>query len=245
MTPLFVIFALLPQTSSEVNTEVLRKAEELIEARETPGNLEQAVALLVPHRTDPDPGLPLLITLAKAQALLVDTFDLGKPGDRQKHQDHREAGKVAARQALAIDPQSGPARYWLGLLLLYSADGEQSYDLLKQAMKQLEIADRTSPDVDDAGPARMIGRIYQQTPGWPLLGSTSKSIRYLERACAAAPDSLRNNLWLGLSYEAAGKTKGARERLTRVVESKPRAGHAHEEETLKKEAADHLKRLGS
>ena len=99
--------------------------------------------------------------------------------------------------------------------------------------------------IDDAGPARMLGRIYQQTPGWPLLGSSSKSIEYLERARKMAPDNLRNSLWLGLSYESAGKVKRAKELLAFVIASKNHSGRELEEEALKREAAEHLKGLGS
>jgi len=242
---LLLLMQATPEEAPKTPSEALKKAEPLIEARETPGNLEQAIALLSRHESDPDPSLPLLIDLARAQALLVDTYDLGKAGERQKHQEHRDAGKLAARRALAIDPQSGEAHYWLGLLLLYSADGEQSYSLLKQAVRELEIADKRSPALDDGGPARMLGRVYQQTPGWPLLGSTSKSIEYLERASKEAPDNLRNRLWLGLSYEAAGKIKRAKAQLEGVIESKMHPGREHEEEALKKEASEHLKGLGS
>ncbi|HZE97572.1 MAG TPA: hypothetical protein VE981_11140 [Planctomycetota bacterium] len=233
-----------PKTPADRDA-ILRKAEELIEARETPGALEQAIVLLNGLFSDPGPGLPLLIDLARAHALLVDTYDLGKQAEKPRHKEHREAGKIAATRALSIDPQSGPAHYWNGILLLYSSDGEQSYAVLKQSVKELEIADRLSPDYDGAGPARMLGRIYQQTPGWPLLGSNPKAIEYLERARKSAPDNLRNGLWLGLSYETVGKTKPAREQLTFVLASKPHAGHELEEAALKKEAADHLKHLES
>lgn len=241
MSQILAVLFFLQQTPSED----LKKAEQLIETRETAGNLEQAITLLSSHRSDPDPSLPLLIVLAKAQALLVDTYDLRNAAEKKKHKEHRDAGKLAAAQALAIDPQSGAAHYWFGLLLLYSSDGEQSYSGLQHAVKELEIADKQSPAVDDAGPARMLGRVYQQTPGWPFLGSTSKSIEYLERACKDAPDNLRNSLWLGLSYQSAGKTKRAREQLESVIALKTHPGHEKEEEALKKEATEHLKALGS
>ena len=249
MSKIVAVLLLLLQSAPEEDPktlpEILKKAEQLIEERETPGRLEQAIALLSRHASDPEPSLPLLIDLAEAQALLVDTYDLGKAAERQKHKEHREAGKIVAKQALAIDPQSGPAHYWLGLLLLYSSDGEQSYSVLKQAVKELEIADQRSPGIDDAGPARMLGRVYQQTPGWPLLGSTLKSIEYLERARKQAPENIMNALWLGLSYESAGKTRRAKEQLEFVISAKTHPGHEHEEEALKKEAAEHLKGLRS
>jgi len=245
LAALLLLLQASPDEKSKAPSEVLKEAEQLIEARETAVSLEQAIALLSTPASDPDPTLPRLIDLAEAQALLVDTYDLGKPGEQQKHKEHREAGKLAATQALAINPHSGPAHYWLGVLLLYSSDGEQSYSVLKQAVKELEIADMRSPGIDEAGPARMLGRIYQQTPGWPLLGSTAKSIEYLEKARKEAPDNLRNGLWLGLSYESAGKTARAKEQLSFVIASKVHAGHEQEEEALKKEASEHLKGLGS
>lgn len=238
MRKLVLALGLVPACSFQADP--VEQAEKLLETREAPGALDRAIDLLSTQQSE-----RALITLAKARALLVDTLDLNKPGEAAPHKKHREAGKAAALQALSMNPQSGPAHYWLGLLLLFCSDGEQSYGLLHRALKELEAADRLSPDVDEAGPARMLGRIYQQTPGWPFLGSTSKSIEYLERAHTAAPDNLKNQLWLGLSYEMAGRTRRAKEQFLSVQDAKGHPDRALEEAALKREAATHLKSLGS
>ena len=224
---------------------VLKTAERLIEGRESTGSLQEAITLLNAHVADPGQAVPMLVHLAEAHARLVDTLDLEKKEDKPKHKEHREAGRKAARQATELDPNNGPAHYWYGVILLFCADGEQSYSLLKEALRELELADRLSPDLDGAGPARMLGRIYQETPGWPFLGSTPKAIEYFERANKAAPDHLKNHLWLGLTYEAAGKKSAAREQLELVVASTPHPGHEKEEEAMKTEAEAHLKVLKS
>jgi len=224
---------------------VLKKAELLIERRESPGSLEEAITLLNAHVADPGQALQMLVHLAEAHGRLVDTFDLAKAAEKPKHQEHREAGRRAARMATELDPKNGPAHYWYGVILLFCADGEQSYSLLKQALRELESADRLSPDVDGAGPARMLGRIYQETPGWPFLGSTRKAIEYFERAQRSAPAHLRNHLWLGLAYEAAGRKGAAQEQLELVVASTPHAGHEKEEQAMKSESEAHLKVLKS
>lgn len=224
---------------------VLKKAELLIERRESSGSLQEAIALLGAHVSDPGQEVPMLVHLAEAHARLVDTLDLEKADEKPKHKEHREAGRKEARRAVELDPKNGPAHYWYGFILLFCADGEQSYGLLKQALGEMELADRLSPDVDGAGPARMLGRIYQETPGWPFLGSNRKAIEYFERAQKLAPAHLRNHLWLGLAYEYAGKKSAAREQLERVVASSPHPGHEKEEEAMRTEAETHLKALRS
>jgi len=224
---------------------VLKTAERLIEGRESSGSLEEAITLLNAHVADPGQAVPMLVHLAEAHGRLVDTYDLEKADEKPKHKEHREAGRKAARQATELDPNNGPAHYWYGFILLFCADGEQSYSLLKQARRELELADRLSPDCDGAGPARMLGRIYQETPGWPFLGSTPKAIEYFERAQKSAPDHLKNHLWLGLTYEAAGKKSAAREQLEQVVASTLHPGHEKEEGAMKSEAEAHLKGLKS
>jgi tetratricopeptide (TPR) repeat protein len=155
------------------------------------------------------------LLLAEAHARYVDTLDLKK--DALHHERHRNAGRFHAERALRLDPESGAARYWLGVLLLFAADGEQSYARLKEALKALDAAERSVPGVDDGGPARMKGRIYQETPGFPFLGSKDKAIECFKRSLEIAPGRLRTRLWIAEAYVGEHKAAAARAELGSIL----------------------------
>jgi tetratricopeptide (TPR) repeat protein len=219
--------------------EAAVRAAWLIDQRETSGSLARATRLL--GRTldqDPD-SVELWTLLAEAHARLADGSDLKTPSGRLDHETHRKDAARSAQEALRIEPDHGPAHYWLGFTYLVMADGEQSYPRLKQALGELKKADAQSPFVDSAGPARMIGRIYQETPGFPLLGSKAQAVKYYRRALELAPESVQTRLWLGETYLALKKPDLARPELEIVRSAQERPGHEKEDSSLRSQA-EHL-----
>jgi tetratricopeptide (TPR) repeat protein len=237
-----------PLTGEELDLspeEALAAARELIAARESEGALDHAVALLHYHRPQ-DPTSPEFdALLAEAHARIADACDLGVKAEAAHQRSHWTAGLDFARDAVRQDAQDGRAQYWLGRLLLCAAEGERSYGRLQEALRAIETADRLAPACDDAGPARYLGRIYQETPGWPFLGSIPKAIAHYERAVKLAPDNLQNRLWLGEAYAAARQPEKARAEWTRVLAAGPRAGRAREDEGLKARARARLGKLAA
>jgi len=174
------------------------------------------------------------LLLAQAHARVVDTLDAVK--DRKLHEQQRNAGLIHARRALALDPESGPARYWMGLLLLFVADAEQSYGRLKEALQVLDEAERRAPGVDEGGPARMKGRIYEETPGFPFLGSKEKAIECFKRSLAVAPGRLRTRLWLAETYARNRQPELARAELERILGTPVQGNHPREDEDVRRQA---------
>ena len=150
---------------------------------------------------------------------------------------------AAARGAMRLDPDGGAPHYWLGRLFLCAADAERSYGRLKKAIPELEEAHRLAPDVDGAGPARYLGRIYQMTPGWPMLGSTTTAIAWYEKAAARAPTEPWNHLWLGEALLAARQTEKARAAWERVLALPARPGREEEDGGLQDQAWEQLEKL--
>src|SRR5262245_1851188 len=72
--------------------QALRVAADLIRTRETPGHLDRAVAVLRHQWNANRRSAPLNLMLAEAHARIVDTLDLHKSGDAERHKRHREAG---------------------------------------------------------------------------------------------------------------------------------------------------------
>jgi lipopolysaccharide biosynthesis regulator YciM len=89
----------------------------------------------------------------------------------------------------------------------------------------------------------MLGRIYQETPGWPFLGSRTKAIQWYTKSLEAAPETLRTHLWLGQTYAQDGQMDRARLELEKVSAAKPRAGHEKETVESRQEADALLKTL--
>jgi predicted Zn-dependent protease len=66
-----------------------------------------------------------------------------------------------------------------------------------------------APDLDCAGPDRMLGELYRQAPGRPWsIGDPAKAVVHFRRAAALAPDSVANRLGLAQALLAAGTGPG-------------------------------------
>jgi len=230
-------------TDAEMKNDPLPAARKLIDQRETPGALDRAVALLEaqlpPKRQSPE----LLVMLAEAHSRCLETLDVKKQADLAPHEQHRTRGRFHAQEALRLAPDHGAAQYWLGCLLLHAAEAERSYGRLKEALPHLQLAQKQAPATDDGGPARMLGRVYQETPGGLLLGSKPEAIKWYKKSLEVAPDFMSTHLWLGETYVASSQPALARPELKRVVAIKPRGGHEKEEGGYRQKAEELIKKL--
>lgn len=223
---------------------VAQRAAELIEKREAEGNLERAAALLRYHWQRRSDSLALNTLLAEVHVHFIDRYDLKKADDKEPLAQHREAGRIHAREALRIDPEHGPAHYWYGHLLLHTADAERSYGKLKEALAQMEQAEKTAAGVDHHGPLRMQGRIYQETPGGPFfLGDKRKAQKYYERAIEGSPNFPLARLWLAEVLVDAKKFEPARQQIDRVLKAEPRKNHEAEDRKIQDSARKLLEKI--
>ena len=123
-------------------------------------------------------------------------------------------GIAACRQLLACEPNSAPGHYYLAVELGQLADTKRNMAAVKM-VKEMEREFKTADDLDEhfdyAGPARCLGLLYRDAPGWPMsVGSRHKSREWLEQAVKLAPDYPENRLnlvesyWQWKDHEAAG-----------------------------------------
>jgi tetratricopeptide (TPR) repeat protein len=123
-------------------------------------------------------------------------------------------GIAACRQSLARESNSAPGHYYLAIELGQLADTRRNlaaYKLVREMEHEFKTADDLDEHFDHAGPARCLGLLYRDAPGWPVsIGSRHKAHEWLEKAIKLAPDYPENRLNLFESYwqwnerEAAG-----------------------------------------
>jgi tetratricopeptide (TPR) repeat protein len=111
-------------------------------------------------------------------------------------------GIDACRQALAHDPKSAPAHFYLGMNL-----GQLARTKLLGALPlvgEMEHAFQTAAALNErfgeAGPDRCLGLLYFEAPAIGSIGSRTKARKHLERAAELVPGFPENRLNLGEAY---------------------------------------------
>ena len=113
-------------------------------------------------------------------------------------------GIAACRQLLACESNSVPGHYYLAIELGQLADTRRNLAAFKM-VREMEREFKTAGDLDEhfdyAGPARCLGLLYRDAPGWPFsIGSRRKAREGLEQAAKLAPDYPENHLNLAESF---------------------------------------------
>ncbi len=109
------------------------------------------------------------------------------------------AGIATCRRLLASQPDSAAGHYYLAMNLGELADAEApslaAYRLVFEVEREFKIVVGLDERFDHAGPARNLGELYFQAPGWPFsVGSKHQAREWLERAADLAPDYPGNQL---------------------------------------------------
>jgi tetratricopeptide (TPR) repeat protein len=235
---------LIELTDEEKRKDPVPEATQLIEEREKPGKMDHAIRLLQYHVDQHPESGQLHELLAEVHARSCETLQLSKSEDRQLHREHRTEGIRQGEKAVTINPESGPAHYWLACNLLHAADAEKSVGRAKDALKHLDQAERLSPKLDEAGPARLRGKVLADMPGL-FGGSTSKAIASYRRSLELFPDCITTHLWLAQAYLDAKNTDLARKELEWVTAAKAKPGHEKEDGEDIQKAQELLKKLES
>ena len=124
-------------------------------------------------------------------------------------------GVAACRQSLLLT-NSAAGHFYLGLNLGQLAQCEMFHALgiVREMDHEWQMALNLDPSFDQGGPARSLGLLYRDTPGWPLsLGNRHKALDYLQNAAALAPDDPENILNLAESYLKWGNREEAAKEL--------------------------------
>ena len=124
-------------------------------------------------------------------------------------------GIAVCRQLLVRETNSTPGHYYLAIELGLLADTKRNlsaFKLVREMEREFKAAGELDEHFDHAGPARCLGLLYRDAPGWPVsIGSRHKAREFLEQAVKLAPDFPENRLdliesnWQWKEREAAGK----------------------------------------
>lgn len=127
-------------------------------------------------------------------------FDISDAATNEAQRaDFARQGIAASKSAIARQPRSAAAHYYLamnyGELAQAEAPSLTAYKLVHEVEREFKTAADLDEKFDFAGPARNLGQLYFQAPGWPLsIGSKKKAREWFERAAAIAPDYPENQI---------------------------------------------------
>ena len=125
-------------------------------------------------------------------------------------------GIAVCRQITAQNPKLAAGHYYLAMNLGQLARTELlgALNTVKEMEGEFDTAESLDPRFDYAGPARCLGLLYRDAPGWPAsIGSTRKARSYLEKAVKLAPDFPENHLNLVESDLQWHDSNGAKKEL--------------------------------
>jgi hypothetical protein len=120
-------------------------------------------------------------------------FSLCRSGHQRDPAGRNRAGRHCRLPPVAgQEPKSAPAHYYLAATLGELAQAEApsiaAYLRVYEVEREFKTAAELDVRLDHAGPARTLGELYFQAPGWPLsIGSKDLAREWLERAAALAP----------------------------------------------------------
>lgn len=167
-----------------------------------------------------------------------------KAKDRVKvHSEGVEYGK----KGIALDSESLESHFWLSVNygLLGEAQGiMNSFMLLDPIEKHVGKALQINEGYFYGAPLRVIGYFYHKIPGWPISkGDDKKAKTYLLKALEYGPEFYLNHLYISKVYKSLGDKKNAKKHLEWILEAEPTRKFAQENEMIKKEARELLKKI--
>ena len=158
-----------------------------------------------------------------------------------------EKGVEYGEQGVEADEDSLEANFWLSV-------NWGSYGYEKGIMKSLSLIKPIKEkaekciEIDDTyfygGPWRVLGRLYNKAPGFPIsIGDNKKSLECFEKALEFGPKFYLNHLFIAELYISDRKKDKAREHLEWVVEAELNPNHEDEDQVYKQQAEELLEKL--
>jgi tetratricopeptide (TPR) repeat protein len=176
------------------------------------------------EKTLPRAGEARLQKLIKLSRLCFILGDLGtKAEDKGIRRKYFDKGRYYAELLAQSEPQRVEGHYWLALNLAGLAEvggAGTALRLLPAIVEELKIARSIDEAYDQAGPDRILGRLYCLAPAWPLsVGDLHQSLQVLRAAVKIAPNNSTNHLFLAETLLQLHQKKEAIRELKLVLKS--------------------------
>jgi len=123
--------------------------------------------------------------------------------DNSQREQIANEGIAACRKAIEQSPNSAAAHYYLGMNLGQVAQVKRlgALKLVGEMESEFKKTGQLDERFDFAGPARNLGLLYRDAPGWPVsVGNRGKARQFLARAVELSPHYPENRLNLAESY---------------------------------------------
>lgn len=187
------------------------------------------VALYKRRRED----FAILWRLARASFRMTELLD-----NKQQRLRYAEAGVGFAERARRANAARVEAHYFLALNIAKVAEAKNKLGLIKSVIEAAQLAGKIDGRYDEAGPYRLIGKVYLTAPAWPVsVGSPERAIETLERAVSLVP-APTNRLFLGQAYYHDEEYEKARTLLEGALK------HGNQiDPRWRKEAEEYLRRI--
>lgn len=183
-----------------------------------------------------------------AFGLLAEVFYWrGETAPAAKKLDLFQRGVEYGEEGVAVNEDSLEANFWLSVnygMYGYEKGILKSLSLIKPIQKCAERA----LEIDEAyfygGPWRVLGRLYNKAPGWPVsVGDNRKALECFQTALEFGPKFYLNHIYVAECHLSLNDKRKAREHFEWVVNAPPSKNHEREDEAYKKEARAMLKKL--
>jgi tetratricopeptide (TPR) repeat protein len=118
-----------------------------------------------------------------------------------------------------VRPQDAACDFWLAGALGVQARERRSTgkDALSRIVALLERAVATDPELEHAGPHRVLALLLLRAPGWPVgPGDAERGLEHARIAVELRPDYPPNQLCLGEALRENGDTEGSLKAYTRA-----------------------------
>jgi tetratricopeptide (TPR) repeat protein len=162
-----------------------------------------------------------------ACGLAKAAYDLTEFLEESRDRDQiTEAGLAASRQAVASNPDSAAAHYYLALNLGAWAKGRKlgALRIVPEIEREFLASAGIDPRFDYAGAHRALGLLYLQAPGWPLsVGNRNKARKHLSNALELAPEYPGNHIALLEFHAKQGEPKNLESGLETFEKLLPKA----------------------
>jgi tetratricopeptide (TPR) repeat protein len=149
------------------------------------------------------------------------SFLLGELSPKEEKSRYFEKGQHYSEILIKEKPDGPEGHYWLAMNLCGLAEqggARRGLKMIPEIVEELEKVIKENPAYDQAGPHRVLGRIYFECPAWPLsVGNIPQSYSHLSAAVALAPENSTNHLFLAETLFKLGKTEEARKELQMVL----------------------------